>query len=199
MNAYTIKDFTDELKKRGYSITRNQLRHYEREGLVAPQRQKRGQSEYRYYVEDDINRVIMITNLISLSWTSKEVSGLIKLVEEMEKVFFHLTMTKNALTDLLQGKKIENSAVIEELALWKQYKPDVSNKILPKIITTYASIQLVKNHVERNTMKMLEKAKYAVEILERYQNRIKENEADIVKLTEEIVGLANKEGLNKKG
>lgn len=192
MNAYRIKDFTDELKKKGYSITRNQLRHYEREGLVTPERVKRGQSEYRYYLESDLNRVIIITNLISLSWTSKEVSALLKLASEMDNIVNKMIRTKKLLLESIDDKKIDNPEIIQEIDSWKNYKADFSNKVLPGVINSYSGIQLDKGIIERDTLKMLEKTKFCADILEKYYNRIKQDEDEIMKLTGEIVDLANK-------
>jgi DNA-binding transcriptional MerR regulator len=197
---YTLSEFAGELKKEGCAITRNKLRYYEREGLITAIRMKHGNSEYRYYSQPDIHKIKIITLLLSLSWKAKDIASLLKLADQMREVVGQMEGLKTFLLVTMKSsnKIVEDKEIIEEIKFWRDYKADFKdNKMLPKSISNYSKIQLDKSIVENNTVKMIEKSKVCLGILEKYYNQIKENEKEILKLTDELVDLTNRDQIKK--
>lgn len=192
MTLYSIKEFTDILEIDHYHITRNKLRHYEREGLIKPIRRQHGNSEYRYYTDRDIDTVKAITNLISLSWKAKEVASLLKLSQEASTIVEKMKKTSEVLLALFKGESIntEDSNTAKELDFWKTFKGGFPDEIIRKIFDHYSSNKSLNIHdISGNTLRMLDKMRLGVQIVSGYDEKITKTKDEILKLQQEIYNL----------
>lgn len=195
MILYTIKEFADILENQHYHITRNKLRHYEREGLIKPIRRQHGNSEYRYYTDQDIDTVKAITNLISLSWKAKEVAALLRLNQELNGIIEKMKKTNELLLSIFKGESVntEDPHVSNELQFWKNFEGGFAPEIVNKIFEHYSSNKsLNKKDTSVTAAVMLEKMQIGVQIVSGYSDRISKNEKEILELQQQIYSWISK-------
>ncbi len=195
MALYPLNEFIKILEQRKCHVTRNKLRHYEREGLIKAIREKRGERDRWFYTEKDIDAVIAITNLISLSWKAKEVAALLRLNQELNGIIEKMKKTNELLLSIFKGESVntEDPHVSNELQFWKNFEGGFAPEIVNKIFEHYSSNKsLNKKDTSVTAAVMLEKMQIGVQIVSGYRDRISKNEEEILKLQQQIYNLISK-------
>lgn len=193
MTPYSIQDFIRILEQKGCHITRNKLRHYEREGLVKPIRQKREQRDRWYYTDEDVDTVLAITNLISLSWKAKDVSALLKLTQEVNNAIDKMKKTREILFEIFKDntRDIKDPAISEEIDFWKNFEGGFQLDNVLKIVEHYTK-ESNMNDIEKSTTQMLERMEKGVTIVSKYHDKISKAKEEISKLHDEIYHFINR-------
>lgn len=193
MAFYPLNEFIKILEQKKCHVTRNKLRHYEREGLIKAFREKRGERDRWFYTEQDIDAVVAITNLISLSWKAKEVSALLKLNLEMKAILNKIKGAREMLLDVFQGKKegSNDPNVSKEIEFWKSFSESSHTEfdIIPKMIEHYSSKKFNKKETLCNALNMLDKMQSGVNVVSGYIEDINKTEREIIGMNNEIYNL----------
>lgn len=193
MALYPINEFIKILENEKCHITRNKLRHYEREGLIKSIREKRGERDRWFYTEQDISAVIAITNLISLSWKAKEVSALLKLDQEMKAILKKMKETKEMFLAMFQGEieKGKDPNISKEVEFWKSFSESNHTEfdIIPKMIEHYSNKKFNEHEILKNSLNMLEKMRAGVEVVTGYNEEINKTEKEMKEMNNEIYGI----------
>lgn len=193
MALYPLNEFIKILEQKKCHVTRNKLRHYEREGLIKAIREKRGERDRWFYTEKDIDAVIAITNLISLSWKAKEVSSLLKLNQELRAVLEKMKEIKEMILASFQGTLDKNQELnlTKEIDFLKSFNESSHSEfdIFPKMIEHYSSKKINKKEIMINSLTMLDKMQIGVNVVSGYNKEIEETEKGIVSMYKEIYNL----------
>ncbi len=193
MALYPLNEFIKILEQKKCHVTRNKLRHYEREGLIKAIREKRGERDRWFYTGKDIDAVIAITNLISLSWKAKEVSSLLKLNQELKAVLDRMKEIKEMILESVQGALNKNQELNlkKEIEFLKSFNESSHTEfdISPKMIEHYSSKKLNKKEIMINSLSMLDKMQTGVNVVSGYNKDIEKTEEDIVSTYKEIYNL----------
>jgi DNA-binding transcriptional MerR regulator len=193
MAYYPLNEFIKILEQKKCHVTRNKLRHYEREGLIKAIREKRGERDRWFYTEKDIDAVIAITNLISLSWKAKEVSSLLKLNQELKAVLNRMKEIKEMILASFQGTldKNEEMNLTKEIEFLKSFNESSHTEfdIFPKMVEHYSSKKLDKKEIMINSLNMLDKMQTGVNVVSGYNKEIEKTKEDIVSTYKKIYDL----------
>jgi DNA-binding transcriptional MerR regulator len=126
--TFSIRELTKEL-----GVTSRTLRHYEDEGLLAPER--RGQM--RVYSQRDRARLTLILRGRRVGFTLAEIREILDLYEGGDGGVTQLTHTR---------KKF-----IQRIATLEQQRKDIEESIKElKLGVTWAETQLAQHHAEQN-------------------------------------------------
>ena len=193
MAYYPLNEFIKILEQKKCHVTRNKLRHYEREGLIKAIREKRGERDRWFYTEKDIDAVIAITNLISLSWKAKEVSSLLKLNQELKAVLNRMKEIKEMILASFQGTldKNEEMNLTKEIEFLKSFNESSHTEfdIFHKMVEHYSSKKLDKKEIMINSLNMLDKMQTGVNVVSGYNKEIEKTKEDIVSTYKKIYDL----------
>lgn len=168
-------------------MTRNKLRHYEREGLIKPLRKKHGDREYRYYCDDDIENVRVITRFISLSWSAREVSEFLKFSTDLNEVIKKMKNTHNFLLEKFKGN-IEGSKdeEVKNLVFWKDFKADNPDNTVNRVIEQYSNFRGDRGEILSRARLMQDAVNDAKNILSEYLGDISAKKDEVRKVIGDI-------------